>query len=180
MPIRCSAFCDFFNNAICILAKKNLYTSLVRSQCSYCSIIWRAQLIKDNKFLENVQRRATQYILSNFSSDYRSRLISLNMLPLMMQFEFNDLIIFIQCIKYASDSFNNLDYVSLLWYFQICYSAEDHVSFSQNYIDTPKALLLLKAASFVELSASNRSQPNAQLYKKRHNCSVLASVFPKL
>ena len=101
-----------FKNAICILVKKNLCTSLVCSQFSYCSIILRAQLIKDIKFLENVLRRATQYILSDISSDYRSRLISLNMLPLMMQFEFNDLIIFIQCIKYPSDYFNILDYVS--------------------------------------------------------------------
>ena len=112
MPIGCSVFCDFFNNAICILAKKNLYNSLVCSQFSYCSIIWRAQLIKDNKFIENVQRHATKYILSDFSSDYRSRLISLNMLPLMMQFEFNDLMFFIKCLKYPSNSFNILHYVS--------------------------------------------------------------------
>ena len=111
-----------FNNAICILAKKNLYTSLVRSQLSYCSIIWRPQLIKNVKFLENVQRRATKYILSDFSSDYRSRLISWNMLPLMMQFELNDSIFYIKYIKYPSGSFNILDYVSFfLWYFQICY-----------------------------------------------------------
>ena len=43
-----------FKNAICILVKKNLCTSLVCSQFSYCSIILRAQLIKDIKFLENV------------------------------------------------------------------------------------------------------------------------------
>ena len=98
-----------FNNAICILAKKNLYTSLVRSQLSYCCIIWRSQLIKHIKFLENVQRRATKYILSVFSSDYRSKLISLNMLPLMMQFELNDLIFFIKFLKYPSDSFNIRD-----------------------------------------------------------------------
>ena len=100
-----------FNNAICILAKKNLYTSLVPSQLSYCSII-RRPVDKDIKFLENVQRRASKYILSNFSSDYRFRLISLNMLPLMMQFELNNLIFFIKCLKYPSDSFNILDYVS--------------------------------------------------------------------
>ena len=137
-------------------------------------------MIKENKFLENVLRRATQYILSDFSSDYRSKLISLNMLPLMMQFEFNDFIIFIQCIKYPSDSFNILDCFFLLWYFQMFYSTEDHVSFSQNYIDTPKALLLLKASLFVELSAADRSKPNTQLYQKRHNSSVLVSVFPNL
>ena len=69
-------------------------------------------VIKDIKFLENVQPRATKYILSVFSSDYRSKLISLNMLPLMMQFELNDIIFFIKCLKYPSDSFNILDYVS--------------------------------------------------------------------
>ena len=35
-----------FNNAICIVAKKILYTSLVCSQLSYCSIIRRPQLSK--------------------------------------------------------------------------------------------------------------------------------------
>ena len=52
-----------FSAQVCVSAKKNLYTSLVRSQLSYCSMIWRPNLIKDIKCLETVQRRATKFIL---------------------------------------------------------------------------------------------------------------------
>ena len=95
-----------------MVAKKNLYTSLVRSQMSYCSMIWRPNLIKDIKCLETVQRRATKFILSDYSSDYRVRLLSLNLLPLMMQLELYDLVFFIKSLKHPSDSFNILDFVS--------------------------------------------------------------------
>ena len=81
-----------FSATVCMVAKKNLYTSLVRSQMSYCSMIWRPNLIKDIKCLETVQRRATKFILSDYSSDYRVRLLSLNLLPLMMQLELYDLV----------------------------------------------------------------------------------------
>ena len=84
-----------FNNVFAIAAKKHLYISLVRSQLTSCSVVWRPHLIKDITTLEKIQHRASKYILSDFSSDYKSRLTSLNMLPL-----------------YPSESFNILDFVS--------------------------------------------------------------------
>ena len=42
-------------------------------------------------FLVKIQLQASKYILSDFSSDYKSRLTSLNMLPLMMQLELYDI-----------------------------------------------------------------------------------------
>ena len=101
-----------FSATVCVSAKKNLYTSLVRSQLSYCSMIWRPNLIKDIKCLETVQRRATKFILSDYSSDHRERLLSLYLLPLMMQLEIYDLVFFVKSLKYPSDSFNILDFVS--------------------------------------------------------------------
>ena len=54
--------------------------ALVRSQLSYCSQLWRPRLMKDIVYLEKVQRRASKYILGDRESDYRSRLITLNLL----------------------------------------------------------------------------------------------------
>ena len=101
-----------FNNVFAIAAKKRLYISLVRSQLTYCSVVGRPHLIKDITTLEKIQRCASKYILSDFSSDYKSRLTSLNMLPLMMQLELYDVLLFIKSLKYPSESFNILDFVS--------------------------------------------------------------------
>ena len=56
----------------CIITKMKLYLSLVRSQLMYCSQLWRPNLIKDIHSLERVQRRATKYILNDYSSDYKT------------------------------------------------------------------------------------------------------------
>ena len=75
---------SFNSTLLPIHVRKALYVSLVRSQLTYCSIIWRPQNLKEIILLERVQRRATKWILSDFHSDYKSRLKNLNMLPLMM------------------------------------------------------------------------------------------------
>ena len=94
-----------------IVAKKKLYISLVRSHLLYCSQIWQPYKIKDILLLERVQRRATKYILSDFTSSYKSRLIKLNLLPLMYIYELNDLTFFIKSYKYPSNYFNVNDYI---------------------------------------------------------------------
>ena len=53
-----------------VTAKRTLYISLVRSQVIYCSVIWKPNHIKDITLIEQVQRRATKFILNNYSSDY--------------------------------------------------------------------------------------------------------------
>ena len=65
-------------------AKKSLYLSLVRSQLVYCSQVWRPHLVKDIKLLEDVQRRASNFILNDYTSDYKTRLLQLSLLPLSM------------------------------------------------------------------------------------------------
>ena len=95
-----------FNNVFAIVA------STFPSHLTYYSVVWRPHLIKDIATLEKIQRSTSKYILSDFSSDYKSRLTSLNMLPLMMQLELYDIFLFIKSLKYPSESFNILDFVS--------------------------------------------------------------------
>ena len=92
-------------------AKRKLYISLVTSHLLYCSQIWRPHKIKDILLLERVQRRATKYILNDYTSSYKSRLTKLNLLPLMYIFELNDLIFFIKSYKSPSDYFNINDFI---------------------------------------------------------------------
>ena len=61
--------------------------------------------------LENVQRRGTKSILNEFTSDYKTRLLSLNLLPLAMLYELND-ILFFKSLKKPTAAFHILNYVS--------------------------------------------------------------------
>ena len=92
--------------------KRQLYLSLVRSQLTYCSIIWRPRLSKHIVVLEKVQKRATKFILNDYSLSYKNRLIAIHLLPLMYQFELNDLMFFIQSLKHLADYFNIKNFVS--------------------------------------------------------------------
>ena len=65
-----------------IHSNKLLYVSLVRSKLMFCSQVWHLYL-KDMMMLETIQRRA-KFILNDYTSDYKQRLIKLNSLSLMM------------------------------------------------------------------------------------------------
>ena len=84
-----------FGHTPSVAARKKLYIALIRSQISYCSPLWRPHLLKDIELLEQIQRRATKFILNDYSSDYKFRLTSLKLLPLMMFYELLDLSFFI-------------------------------------------------------------------------------------
>ena len=96
-----------------VSTRKKLYISLIRSQLIYGSQIWRPMLSKDIQKLERLQRRATKFILLDYSSDYRDRLLSLKLLPLMMVYELNDIMFFVTNFKEPSKSFDITRYVSL-------------------------------------------------------------------
>ena len=80
-----------FSNPFDISIWRDLNLYLVLSQLLYWSLIWRPYVIKDIKLLEQVQRRATKYILNDYLSYYKICLVSLKILPLMILLELNDL-----------------------------------------------------------------------------------------
>ena len=94
--VRCS-----FSSGLDTQAKKNLYITLVRSQLSYG---WRPHLVKDFVMLETIQRRATKFILNDYHSDYKQRLLTLKLLPHVMQLELIDIMFFIRCLKTPADT----------------------------------------------------------------------------
>lgn len=102
-----------FSHCSSINAKKLLYISLVRSILTFSSQVWRPYLKKDIIALEKVQRRATKFILNDFSSDYKTRLQQLQLLPLMMTLELNDIIFTVNALKHPADHFNILDFISM-------------------------------------------------------------------
>ena len=74
------------------------------------SPVCRPDLIKDIPQLGTIRCRASKYILSYWSMGYKSRLTSLLLLPLMMQFELGDIICFVKSFKFPSSHFNLMDY----------------------------------------------------------------------
>ena len=94
-------------------AKKLLCFTLVQSRLTYCSQLWRPHLLKDISILERVQRRATKYILNDYSSSYKSRLVKLDLLPLMYQYKLSDLLFFIKSYKDTHPHFDIKNYVSM-------------------------------------------------------------------
>ena len=103
-----------FNFTTSIKTKKCLCLCLIRSRVSYCFPLWRPFLIKDIKLLEDIQRRTSKFILQDFTSDYKSRLIHLKILPLMMTFELDDIIFFTRSLKSSHPGFNILDFVTFV------------------------------------------------------------------
>ena len=95
----------------CNCLKKLLYISLLRSQLIYCSQLWRPYLLKDIITLERIQRCATKFILNDYQSSYRFRLVKLHLLPLMYLFELYDIIFVIKSLKNPTISFNIYNYI---------------------------------------------------------------------
>ncbi len=79
--------------------KKQLFLSLVKSHVSNCCQLQRPHLCKNIQSIERIQRRATKYVLKDYINDYKSRLLSLNMLPLMYWLDLQDLVFMIKCLR---------------------------------------------------------------------------------
>ena len=62
--------------------------------------------------MERIQRRSTKYILNDYTSDYKTRLLKLKLLPLMYLVDLSDVLFFIKSIKLPSDYFNILHFAS--------------------------------------------------------------------
>ena len=55
-----------------------------------------------------------KYILRDYESDYRLRLLSLNMLPLMYWLDLQDLVFLVKCLKDPNDTFNIHHYITFV------------------------------------------------------------------
>ena len=79
--------------------KRAFYLAIVRSLFEHCSVIWRPTAETSVRKLENIQRRAVKWILSeeghHYSDlEYTKRLKDLDILPLDRKFEYTDLLVF--------------------------------------------------------------------------------------
>ena len=61
--------------------------------------------------IERVQRRATNY---SRSTDYKTRLIKLHLLPLTLWFELQDLMFLVKCLKFPSDNVDLSGHLKLI------------------------------------------------------------------
>jgi len=78
--------------------KKLFYISLVRSVLSYGSVVW-APNKEDLARLESIQRRATKYILNEYTDSYKNRLISTGLIPFSYLKESYDVIFLFKCLN---------------------------------------------------------------------------------
>ena len=86
--------------------QKNAVSNSCETQVIILLPLWRPYLIKDIMLLERVQRRATKFILSDYSMDYKSRLINLKLLPLMYIYELTDILFTIKSFKQCTNGFD--------------------------------------------------------------------------
>lgn len=76
---------------------------MVRPLLEFSSIIWSC--INNNVLLmENLQCHASKFILNDFSSEYKSRLTTLDLLPLFLRRDYLDVIFLYNNIMDLSDS----------------------------------------------------------------------------
>ena len=68
-------------------------------------------LLKDIRQLEQLQRCATEYILNDYTSNYKSQLLELKILPLMYVLDICDIMFFIKSLKAPTNAFNVTDYI---------------------------------------------------------------------
>ena len=79
--------------------KRAFYLAIVRSLFEHCSVVWRPTAETTINKLENIQRRAIKWILSEEGHhyndlEYTKRLKDLDLLPLSKKFEYTDLSVF--------------------------------------------------------------------------------------
>jgi hypothetical protein len=67
------------------VTKRTIYLTIVRAHLSYSSPIWTSQTVDNTKNIEQIQRRATKYILGlpyRCSDTYKERLLQTDEIPL--------------------------------------------------------------------------------------------------
>lgn len=82
-----------------VQTRKLLYTALVRPLLEYSSSVWSPYFVKHRRLIENIQRRATKFILNYPPREvsYINRLDQLNLLPLDFRRQMHDLVLLFKC-----------------------------------------------------------------------------------
>ena len=83
--------------------KRMLYLTLVRSNFEHCSTIWRPVTVVDIRKFEALQKRAIKWINCEEANSYSDEIYAIrcrqvDILPLQLHFELNDLIFFYKII----------------------------------------------------------------------------------
>ena len=86
----CLSFVVFGDNENDSTMKITRFT--LRSHSIYGSQVGRPDPLKGSKNLEQMQRRAAKFILQDSTPNYRERLICLELLPLFMRLELQDIL----------------------------------------------------------------------------------------
>ena len=164
-----------YNSAIYL--KRSLYLMLVRCHLAYCPQIWRPHLLQDSRVIEQLQRRATRYIISS-SMDYKSHLANLSLLPLTLWLESLDLILLIKLIKDPPENFNMMQYVSF---------TASRQSGSQLKLNSPQIPRLNSTRHFyfnshssMEQTLPNRSGAFLSYFKRAHSRYLLGLLCLRL
>jgi hypothetical protein len=92
--------------------KLNCYTSLVRPILEASSCVWSCNNKKQISKIESVQRRATKYILCDYTHDYKTRLESCHILPLTYRREYLDMVLLYNFLHNLVDVKLNIQMVS--------------------------------------------------------------------
>ena len=104
--------------------------------------------------LEQIQRRATKFILSDNFLGNKSRFHSLHLLPLMHWLEFLDVMFLVKCLKNPQD---NPDICSLVTFVKSCTSASTTTKMQHNFCHLlvhHQTLLFQQNSAVVERHAS--------------------------
>ena len=85
--------------------RKLLYCALVRPRLEYASNVWSPYTAKHRRLIENVQRRATKFVLNYPPREiyYTDRLAALDLLPLEYRREISNLLLL---FKYSTGLIN--------------------------------------------------------------------------
>ena len=83
-----------------IRVRRSLYLSLVKSHVNYATEVWSPSNISLKLKVENVQRRATRWILQQRKGqqEYKDRLVALDLLPLCYGRELQDITFFYKAL----------------------------------------------------------------------------------
>ena len=92
--------------------RKLLYITLVCSHLSYCSQLWKPRYVKDILCLEKIQRRATNYILNDYYTGYKSRLQTPHLLPVALWLDLHDPLFLVKCLQDNDNNIGICQYIS--------------------------------------------------------------------